>query len=104
MKRISIITMFVLAIILTINAQQRKRTTPVRKPTVTTAKKANTLANIAIVNMGSDVSLEKPLAEGPNALYFIIEIDGKKQGAHRTPTCFRGHHFLTKQTLVGSLW
>lgn len=75
MKRISIITMLLMAATLTATAQQRKKTTPVRKSTVTTAKKANTLANIAIVNMGSDVSLEKPLAEGPDALYFINQLE-----------------------------
>lgn len=49
--------------LLTISAQGKK---PVAKKTTTAAaKKTNTQATIAMVDAGSGVSLEKPLAEGP---------------------------------------
>ena len=52
--------------LLTISAQGKK---PVAKKTTTAAaKKTNTQATIAMVDAGSGVSLEKPLAEGPDTL------------------------------------
>lgn len=75
MKRISTIIILALAIALTAGAQQRRGKAPVRKSAATTAaKKTNTLSNIAIVNMG-DCSLEKPLAESSDFLYFIEQLD-----------------------------
>ena len=58
--------------LLTISAQGKK---PVAKKTTTAAaKKTNTQATIAMVDAGSGVSLEKPLAEGPDTLYFINQV------------------------------
>lgn len=71
MKRNVIITMLMLAVTLTATAQQRKRTTPVRKPATTAAVQK---ANICIVGL-KDISLEKPLAEDANFLYFIDQLD-----------------------------
>ena len=74
MKRISIITMLVLAITLTANAQQRKRTAPARKATTAQSTANKSKANICIVNM-KDISLEKPLAEDANYLYLLDQLD-----------------------------
>ena len=75
MKRITILTMFALAVAITASAQQRKgtvRRAPAAKP-ATQASKTTGPANFAIVHM-SDLSLEKPLAEGPDCLYFIEQL------------------------------
>lgn len=70
MKRISSIVLLALAVMLTANAQQRKAT-PASKSSP--AAKAIS-ATFAIVNMGES-SLEKPLAEGPDCLYLIDQLD-----------------------------
>lgn len=75
MKKNIIMVCILAMTFLAVTAQVRKR--PVAKQTAataTTAKKTATPATFAIVNMGSDVSLEKPLAEGPDALYFINQL------------------------------
>jgi len=78
MRRTSIIILLMLAVTLAASAQQRRGKAPVRKPTAasaasTAAPKAGTPANICIVGF-NDISLEKPLAEGPDALYFINQL------------------------------
>ena len=72
MKRNIFLVLCLLMTFLTISAQVRK---PVaKKGTPTAVKKTNTLATIAMVDLGSDGSLEKSLAEGPDALYFINQL------------------------------
>ena len=70
MKRISSIVLLALAVMLTANAQQRKAT-----PAAKSSPAAKAIsATFAIVNMGES-SLEKPLAEGPDCLYLIDQLD-----------------------------
>ena len=72
MKRNIILVLCLAMGLLTISAQGKK---PVAKKTTTAAaKKTNTQATIAMVDAGSGVSLEKPLAEGPDTLYFINQV------------------------------
>ncbi|MGM9695864.1 MAG: hypothetical protein ACI3X8_03205 [Alloprevotella sp.] len=72
MKRNIILVICLAMGLLTISAQGKK---PVaKKPTTAAAKKTNTQATIAMVDAGSGVSLEKPLAEGPDTLYFINQV------------------------------
>ncbi|MBQ7419918.1 MAG: hypothetical protein IJV17_04155 [Prevotella sp.] len=75
MKRSIILLCLIAMACLTISAQVKKRPAG-NKPAAKSApvKKTTTPATFAIVNMDSDVSLEKPLAEGPDALYFINQL------------------------------